>query len=132
LTEQAPELGLGPWITTVMEKLPSLICTIGSVRLPSTTNAIERFFRAFNRFYKTRGGFHSRLSANRELILFLVVYVFTQRTDGHAPIERIIPEASRMPLYRLINDPFRSLRERENVKEKANMADFLLTHVAVA
>lgn len=133
LSQQAPELGLVPWITTVMEKLPSLIGTIGSVRLPSTTNAIERFFRAFNRFYKTRGGFHSLISAKRELILFLVVYLFTQRsTDGRAPIERIIPEASRMPLYRLINDPFRSLRQLGHVKEKANMADFLLTHVAAA
>jgi len=133
LKEQAPALGITAWITTVIEKLPSLICSIGSQRLPSTTNAIECFFRAFNRFYKTRSGFHSVLSAKRELILFLVVYLFTQRCiDGHAPIEVIMPEAPHMPLYRLINDPFRSLQKWRNVKEKANMADFLLLNQAVA
>ena len=73
LREQAPELGITPWVTTVEEKLPRLICRVGSARLPSTTNAIERFFRAFERFYKTRKGFHSVLSAKRELLLFLVV-----------------------------------------------------------
>jgi transposase-like protein len=141
LMEQAPIWGIPAWVTTVMEKLPSLICSIGSVRLPATTNALERFFRAFNRFYKTRGGFHSVLSAKRELILFLVVYLFTQRrTDGHAPIEGIMPvcrstgrpEARHTPLYRLINDPLRALQELGNVKEKDTMADFLLPNLAAA
>ena len=133
LAEKAAELGLVPWITTVREKLPSLICSIGSVRLPATINALERFFRAFNRFYKTRGGFHSVLSAKRELVLFLVVYLFTQRrSDGHAPIEVIVPEARRMPLYRLINDPLRALQELRTVKQKPNMADFLLSQEAAA
>jgi len=133
LAEKAPALGILPWVTLMVEKLPSLICTIGSVRLPSTTNAIERFFRVFHRFYKTRGGFHSVISAKRELILFLVVYLFTQRSaDGKAPIELIVPEASLMPLYRLINDPLRVLRELGDVKEKEKMADFLLFHVEAA
>jgi hypothetical protein len=106
---------------------------VGSRRLPSTTNAIERFFRAFQRFYRTRGGFHSVLSAKRELLLFLVVYVFTQHaTAGQAPIETILPEARRMPLYRLINDPFRALQERGNVKGKPEMADLLLPKAAAA
>jgi hypothetical protein len=66
-------------------------------------------------------------SAKRELLLFLVVYMFTQHaTTGQAPIEMIIPEARRMPLYRLINDPFRVLQERESVKPEATMADLLL------
>lgn len=117
----------------VEEKLPGLICSVGSVRLPSTTNAIERFFRAFQRFYATRGGFHSILSAKRELLLFLVVYVFTQHaTTGHAPLEVIVPEARRMPLYRLINDPFRALQERDYVKPEAHMADLLLPQAAGA
>jgi len=77
LKEKAEAWGISGWVDTVVEKLPSLICSIGSVRLPSTSNAIERFFRVFNRFYKTRGGFHSVRSAKRELILFLVVYLFT-------------------------------------------------------
>lgn len=133
LREQASALGITPWVSRVEEKLPELICSVGSVRLPSTTNAVERFFRAFQRFYGTRGGFHSVLSAKRELLLFLVVYVFTQHaTTGQAPIEVIVPEARRMPLYRLINDPFRALQERESVKSEATMADLLRPKAAGA
>jgi len=94
---------------------------------------MERFFRAFQRFYKTRGGFHSVLSAKRELILFMVVYLFTQQVEtGKAPIENIIPEAARMPLYRLLNYPFEcgiaSIRS-ENT-EGGKMATTLLKEVA--
>src|SRR5437899_12645220 len=100
-----------PWVTTVEAKLPQLICSVGSVRLPSTSNTVERFFGAFQRFYRTRGGFHSVLSAKRELQLFLVVSVFTQHaTTGHAPIEVIVPEARPTRLSRLISHPFRRLR----------------------
>jgi transposase-like protein len=133
LRERAPELGITPWLNRVEEKLPALLCSVGSSRLPSTTNAIERFFRAFERFYKTRQGFHSVLSAKRELLLFVVVYLFTQRAaDGHAPREVIVPEARRMPLYRLINDPFKALQERGNVKATATMADLLRPQAAAA
>ena len=133
LRERAPELGMTPWVTTVETKLPQRICSVGSVRLPSTSNTVERFFRAFQRFYRTRGGFHTVPSAKRELLLFLVVYVFTQHaTTGHAPIEVIVPEARRMPLYRLINDPFRALRERGNVKGTPRMADLLRPEEATA
>lgn len=133
LKEKAQAWGITGWVETVVAKLPFLLCTIGSVRLPATSNAIERFFRVFNQFYKTRCGFHSVTSAQRELILFLVVYLFTQRDrDGKAPIEAILPEAARMPLYRVINDPFRALGELKNVKGAAPMADFLLGEVAHA
>jgi transposase-like protein len=126
LRARAAELGITPWVTAVEAKRPQLICRVGSVRLPSTSNAVERFFRAFQRFYRTRGGFHTVHSAKRELRLFLVVYLFTQHaTTGQAPIEVIIPEARRMPLYRLINDPFRALQERASVKPEATMADLL-------
>jgi hypothetical protein len=124
LQEQATALGMTPWVSRVEAKLPGLICTVGSVRLPSTTKAIERFFRAFQRCYVTRGGFHSALSANRELLLFVIVYVFTQQTTtGQAPSEVIVPEARRMPLYRLINDPCRALQERKAVKSEVTLAD---------
>ena len=133
LSQQASALGITAWVATVSEKLPALIASIGSLRLPSTTNALERFFRAFHRFYKTRCGFHSVRSAKRELILFLVVYLFTQRDrDGKAPIEVILPEARRMPFYRLINDPLSALRELHHVKQKTKMADFLLSQEAPA
>ena len=133
LREQAPTLGITTWITHVEAKLPQLICSVGSTRLPSTTNALERFFRAFQRFYATRGGFHSVLSGKRALLLFLVVYVFTQRAStGQAPIEVIVPEARSMPLYRLINDPFRALQEWGDVKREAKMADLLRPQEAAA
>ena len=122
-----------PWVSQGEEKLPALLCSVGSARLPSPTNAIERFCRAFQRFYTTPGGLHSVLSAKRELLLFLVVSLFTQHaTTGQAPIETIRPEAGRMPLYRLINDPFRALQERGHGKEKPEMADLLLPKAAAA
>ena len=52
--------------------------------------------------------------------------------DGHAPIEVIVPEARRMPLYRLINDPFGALQERSHVKPTATMADLLCRRQAAA
>jgi len=73
LHERASQLGMTPWGQGVEQKLPQLICSVGSVRLPATSNAVERFFRAFQRFYRTRGGVHSVLSATRELLLFWVV-----------------------------------------------------------
>ncbi len=127
LKESADELGIKEWIDQTEANLPKLLPAVGSSRIPKTTNAIERFFRAFNRFYKVRCGFFSVISAKRELILFMLVYVFVRQPgSGKAPIESIMPEASRMPLYQLINDPFGAVLGVENVKKNANMADFLL------
>jgi len=131
LKERAAAWGIPPWVSAVEAKLPQLICSVGSVRLPSTSNAVERFFRAFQRFYCTRGGFHSVLSATRERRLVLVVSVFTQHaTTGQAPIETILPEARRLPLYRLSNAPFRALQERNDGNPEAHMADLLLAEEA--
>jgi transposase-like protein len=100
--------GLTSWISTVRGKLDRLRPAIRRNQYPHTTNQIERFFRAFQRFYKTRGGFHSVISAQRELMLFVVVSVFTQQADsGQAPIEQIVPQAKDMPFYKMINEPFR-------------------------
>lgn len=133
LRARASELRIPPGGSRVEETLPELIGSLGSIRRPATTNAIERFFRAFQRCYATRRGFHSVRSATRERLLLLVVDVLTQHaTTGHAPIEVILPEARRMPLYRLINDPFRALQEREFVKPEAAMADLLLPRAAAA
>jgi transposase-like protein len=127
LKESADELGIREWVDQTEANLPKLLPSVGSSRIPKTTNAIERFFRAFNRFYKVRCGFFSVISAKRELILFLLVYVFVRQPgSGKAPIESIMPEASRMPLYQLINDPFGAVLGVENVKKNAKMADFLL------
>lgn len=124
LAQKAEGLGIGFWIEAVRRSLPQLLPAIGSRRLPRTTNGIERFFRAFNRFYKTRGGFHSVYSARWELLLFILVYLFTQQDkDGKAPIDAIVPEACAMPFYRLINDPFSVLLGVDHVKLPQKMAD---------
>jgi len=99
---------------------------VGSRVLPTTTNAIERFFRQFNRFYKVRRGFHTVNSAKDQLALFLIGYLFSQRAaDGVAPIEAIWSEAAQTPLYRLLNDPFGMLMDHHNVKHFPKMADIL-------
>jgi transposase-like protein len=124
LKESSEELGISEWTQQTEANLPKLLPSVGSKRIPRTSNAIERFFRAFNRFYKMRCGFFTVISARRELILFLLMYVFIRQPEsGKAPIESIMPEASRMPLYRLINDPFGTILGVENVKKNVRMAD---------
>jgi hypothetical protein len=133
LKARAAALGMTPWVTGVAAKLPQLMGSVGSTRVPSTTTAIERCFRAFERFYNTRTGCHSTHSAKRELRLLLVVDVLTPHAStGHAPSEVILPEARSMPLYRLINDPFRALQERGDVKREVEMADLLRPQAAAA
>lgn len=106
--DEKKKWGIKDWIENVTKKLDKLIPSLRENNYPKTTNMIERFFRAFNRFYKTRCGFHSVASAKRELILFLVVYIFTiQPESGKAPIETIIPRAKEMPLYQLLNYPLK-------------------------
>jgi hypothetical protein len=62
-----------------------------------------------------------------------MVYLSSYRAaDGQAPIEVIMPAARLIPLYRLINDPFRALPEQALVKKKATMADFLRVKEAAA
>ena len=108
-TQDAKEgWGLTSWIATTRDKLMYLRPALCQNQYPHTTNQVERFFRAFQRFYKTRGGFHSIISAQRELMLFVVVYVFTQQAEsGQAPIEQIVPQAKDMPFYKILNAPFR-------------------------
>jgi transposase-like protein len=131
LKELSQELGISEWVKRTEANLPKLLPSVGSKRIPTTTNAIERFFRAFNRFYKVRCGFSSVVSAKRELILFLLVYVFIRQPgSGKAPIESIMPEASRMPLFQLINDPLATVLGVKNVKKNSNMADSELLRCA--
>jgi len=107
--EGAQDCGLETWVAQTHEKLDRLEPAVRKNSYPRTTNGIERFFRAFQRFYKTRGGFHSVVSAQREVMVFVVGYVFTiQPSTGRAPIEQIVPQARQMPLYQLLNAPFRS------------------------
>jgi transposase-like protein len=121
------ELDISQWVEQTESNLPKLLPSVGSAVIPRTINAIERFFRAFSRFYKLRYGFFSVISAKRELILFLLMYLFIQQPEsGKAPIESIMPDARRMPLYKMINDPLGTVMGVENVKKNVKMADFLL------
>ena len=43
LKESSEELGINEWIQQTEEKLPKLLPSVGSVCIPRTTNAIERF-----------------------------------------------------------------------------------------
>jgi len=124
LKESSGELGICDWVEQTEQKLPKLLPSVGSVCIPRTTNAIERFFRAFNQFYKKRCGFFTVVSAKRELILFLVMYVFIRQPEsGKSPIESIMPDAREMPLYELINDPLKAVMGVENVNRNVKMAD---------
>lgn len=123
LSHQASSWGIVGWVEKTQAALGKLLPSVGSRVLPRTTNVIERFFRTFTRFYKVRCGFHSVRSARLELMLFMLVYVFPQRDkDGKAPIEAILPQASQMPLYRLLNDPFALLENSQDVKQISPMA----------
>jgi len=56
LKKSSEELGISDWVEQTEQKLPKLLPSVGSACIPRTTNAIERFFRAFNQFYKKRCG----------------------------------------------------------------------------
>jgi transposase-like protein len=75
--EDAQDSGLEARIAQTEDKLDRLEPALRPNAHPRTTNNIERFFRAFQRFYKTRDGFHSVISAKRAVRLFVVGYVFT-------------------------------------------------------
>jgi hypothetical protein len=110
------------------QDLPQLLPSVGSSRIPKTNNALERFFRAFNRFYKARNGFFSIISAKRELIFFLLMYLFIQQpASGKAPLEAIMPEVRDMPFYQLVNYPLSILITSQKVNRRVKMADFSLT-----
>ena len=75
LKASAKEQQITEWVQQTEAGLPKLLPAVGSGRLPSTTNAIER---VSNRFYKVRCGFSTVKSAKRELIFFLLMYLVVQ------------------------------------------------------
>jgi hypothetical protein len=91
LKKFAQKLGIEKWVSHTEKKLPKLLPSVGSKKIPRTNNAIERFFRAFSRFYKVRCGFFSIISAKKELIFFMLMYLFLKQPEtGKAPLEAII------------------------------------------
>jgi len=127
LKEIAEKLGISKWVSETEKKLPELLPAVGSKKIEKTNNAIERFFRTFNRFYKVRCGFFSVLSAKRELIFFMLMYLFIKQPEtGKAPVEAIMPEVISMPFYKIVNDPILLLFNNQIVNQKGKMADFSL------
>ena len=109
LKSSAEALQISEWVHHTEADLPKLLPAVGSVRLPSTTNAIERFFRAFNRFYKVRCGFSTVKSAKRELIFFLLMYLFVQQADsGKAPYRIDCPSGTREAVFSVGQCPIKS------------------------
>ncbi|MEW6619776.1 MAG: hypothetical protein AB1422_10650 [bacterium] len=124
LRGMAEIMGIQRWVSNMEEALPKLLPAIGSKKFPKTNNAIERFFRDFNQFYKRRCGFFSVMSARREIISFLVMYLFLQQPGScKAPLEMIMPEVKNMPFYQLVNNPLGCLLGLQNVKLNKNMAE---------
>lgn len=123
--------GIDAWLKKTKKNLGSLLLAIRNNKYPRTNNEVERFFRQFQRFYKTRNGFHSVNSAKQQLMLFMVTYFFTiQPKTGKAPIEKIMPEARLMPFYQILNDPITWISNNQSVhlsrklEEEEKMAEF--------
>ena len=66
LKESSQELGICPWVEQTEANLPKLLPSVGSVHIPRTTNAIERF---------SSPSFSSQ-SATRHLLPFLFAQAF--------------------------------------------------------
>lgn len=75
-------------------------------RWPSTSNAAEWFFGAYDRFYRLKGPFQDEKSARKLTGLFVLGYVFRMGLAGQAcPLERTQTDVSLIPVYHLINRP---------------------------
>lgn len=125
LKDKAEELGISSWFKSMENNLGKLINSIGSKKIPLTSNGIERFFRGFSRFYKTRSGFTTVASAKKELDFYQLMYMLIIRHEkGTAPIEEIFSEAKETPLYKLVNNPLKYIFNVKNVKLESKMAYF--------
>ena len=82
------------------------IGAVGSTWRPSTTNAAEWFFAAFDRLYRTKGLFCDQASAEKPLGLFLLGDVFGAGAKGQAsPLERTGISVGHLPFYPLLTRP---------------------------
>jgi hypothetical protein len=122
-----------PGGTPVEEQWPPLRGRVGRSRLPSTTQALARFFRAFPRVDATRRGLHAGRRATGARRRVRGVSRFTPpATTGRAPSAVLVPAARRRPRSRVLNDPCRALQERTAVTPEATMADFWRPQAAAA
>lgn len=87
-------------------KFDQLLKTVGSNKMPSTANAAERFFGAFDRLYRVKGPFPSEKSAQKHLNLFLLGYMFKIGSKGQpSPLEKTGFSVGNVPFYHLLNRP---------------------------
>lgn len=91
----------------LLAKLEQVMPAVGNpTRWPSTSNAAEWFFGAYDRFYRHKGPFQDETSARKLTGLFVLGYVFRRGLAGQAcPLERTQTDVSMIPFYHLINRP---------------------------
>jgi transposase-like protein len=91
----------------LLSKLEQVMPAVGNpTRWPSTSNAAEWFFGAYDRFYRLKGPFQDENSARKLTALFVLGYVFRMGLAGQAcPLERTQTDVSMIPFYHLINRP---------------------------
>ena len=91
----------------LLSKLEQVMPAVGNpTRWPSTSNAAEWFFGAYDRFYRLTGAFQDESSARKLTGLFGLGSVFRMGLAGQAcPLERTQIDVSMIPFYHLINRP---------------------------
>jgi len=112
LRQQATATPVAGVIARLVGKLPQLLPAVGSTFRPATSNAVEHFFAAFERFYRLKGPFQSKASAEKHLALFLLGYVFSVHSaeaidehQGRCPLQQAGYRVGQMPLFHLLNRP---------------------------
>jgi hypothetical protein len=100
--QQATNTPVAGVLARLADKLPQLLPAVGSTFRPATSNAVEHFFAAFERFYRLKGPFQSKGSAEKHLALFLLGYIFSvcsaEAIDEHqglCPFSRLVIGSAR-------------------------------------
>ena len=116
-------------IARLAAKLPKLLPAVGSTFRPSTSNAVERFLGAFDRFYRAKGPFQHLASAEKHLALFMLGYVFETYSaeasaahQGRCPLQVAGYQVGSIPLFHLLNRPNLVPLRRRLIQGYANAA----------
>jgi transposase-like protein len=107
LTDKLSELGKEWVLEGLLAKLEQVLPAVGNpTRWPSTSNAAEWFFGAYDRFYRLKGPFQDEKSARKLTGLFVLGHVFRMGLHGQAcPLERTQADVALIPFYHLLNRP---------------------------
>ena len=108
-TASTPVAGV---VARLEAKFSKLLPAVGSTFRPITSNRVEQFFAAFERFNRLKGPYQSEASARKHVALFMLGYVFrvysadaTEAHRGRCPLELAGYEVARIPLFHLLNRP---------------------------